>query len=361
LLQLVARARVLGISLALATSGVAVPTASSALASEPGSGTTWHVQAGNFDNAPPNLTQEITTFYPARISVHPGDTVQFSAAGGHTVTFNRFLPSPGPPAFFLGNNMVTGNTLTAANHTPGGAMLNSGGFGQPSGPGPIIAPAFTLQIGADAAGSSPRGTTYKFLCAFHRNMSGTITVLPAAKRLPTTDAQNQAIAAWARAADLARGQRALARANRDVEDNQVLGSIGVNSVQGLGVTDILRFAPQSIQITAGESVTWVNKDPNAPHTVTFGEEKVFPAPPGIVPYGGPAITSTSDQANSGFLISPELVSYLNLGSLFPAGVRQSVTYSFPNPGTYHYICALHDQLGMVGTVVVRPSDSGGDD
>ncbi len=80
-----------------------------------------------------------------------------------------------------------------------------------------------------------------------------------------------------------------------------------------------------------------------------------------MPYGGPAITSPADQVNSGFLISPQLVSYLNFGGLFPAGVRQSVTYSFPNAGTYHYICALHDQLGMVGTVVVRPSDSDGDD
>jgi len=29
--------------------------------------------------------------------------------------------------------------------------------------------------------------------------------------------------------------------------------------------------------------------------------------------------------------------------------------TFKQPGVYKYICALHDNLGMVGTVVVEPS------
>jgi len=44
--------------------------------------------------------------------------------------------------------------------------------------------------------------------------------------------------------------------------------------------------------------------------------------------------------------------------LFPPGfvVTRQVTFTFPNPGTYHYICALHDTLGMQGDIIVRAED-----
>jgi plastocyanin len=41
-----------------------------------------------------------------------------------------------------------------------------------------------------------------------------------------------------------------------------------------------------------------------------------------------------------------------IGAGLPAGTTFSAT--FTKPGTYAYICALHDELGMVGTVVVLP-------
>ena len=28
--------------------------------------------------------------------------------------------------------------------------------------------------------------------------------------------------------------------------------------------------------------------------------------------------------------------------------------TFTAPGTFNYICGLHDTLGMIGTVIVRP-------
>jgi plastocyanin len=28
--------------------------------------------------------------------------------------------------------------------------------------------------------------------------------------------------------------------------------------------------------------------------------------------------------------------------------------TFTSPGTFNYICAVHDQLGMKGTVIVHP-------
>ncbi len=389
MLPLIARVRTLGLSMALATAGLGV--VATVPASANGSATTWHVQAGNADDPTfTSLAQEITTYYNARTVVHPGDDILFTPIGFHSVTFNP-IRVPGVPDFAYGDPNFpigpTGNTLKFANR-PGGALLTSGGFSSPPPPGtppppppppgappppPPPPPTFTLHIGSDAAGpgvdsraarsigeDEAKGTTYQFFCMFHRDMTGFITVMPPGSELPSTDAENQIRAQKAMAADLARGRRALAKASRNHEDNQVAAGLGVTSVQGLGTDSILRFAPPTIEINAGESVTWTNQDINAPHTVTFGLELPGPpgAPPGFLPYGGASISSTSAQVNSGFLISQELIDYLNVSSLIPPGfvVTRQVTYTFPKAGTYHYFCALHDVVGMQGTVIVRAED-----
>jgi plastocyanin len=383
MLPFVGRARTLGLSLILATAGLGgyatIP------ASANGSATTWHVQAGNLDDLTvTSVAHEVLAFYNARTVVHPGDDILFTPVEFHTVTFNG-IRVPGVPNFAYGDPNFpigpTGNTLRFANR-PGGALLTSGGFSSPPPAGspppppgspPPPPPTFTLHIGSDAAGPSAesrakrsagedegKGTTYQFFCMFHRDMTGFITVLPAGSELPSTDAKNQIRAQKAMAADLTRGRRALAKASRDYEDNHVAAGLGVTSVQGLGTDSILRFAPATIEINAGESVTWTNQDINAPHTVTFGVELAGPpgAPPGFLPYGGTSITSTSDQVNSGFLISQELIDYLNVSSLIPPGfvVTHQVTFTFTKAGAYHYFCALHDFLGMQGTIIVRAED-----
>lgn len=381
-LRLSARARAFGIALVLAIGGAGVLPA--VPASAIGSGTTWHVQAGNLDDPTfASLSQDVTAFYNARTVVHPGDHVLFTPMGGHTVTFNP-IRIPGVPTFAYGDpgfpNGPTGNTLHFANR-PGGALLNSGAFatpggGGPGGGGPQPPSTFTLDIGVDAAGpgaesharsesgdDESRGKTYQFFCMFHRDMTGFITVLPAGARLPFTEAQNQVRAQKAMQTDLKRGKRALARASNNVEDNRVAAGLGIASVQGAGADSILRFAPATIEINVGQSVTWINRDLNTPHTVTFGPEipDTSGVGPGFLPYGGTTVSAAGDQVNSGFLISQELIDYINAGSLFPPGftVRRQVTFTFPKAGTYPYFCALHDTLGMVGTVIVRSEDNDG--
>jgi hypothetical protein len=80
----------------------------------------------------------------------------------------------------------------------------------------------------------------------------------------------------------------------------------------------LCFDPLVIRIDPGQRVTWTNQDPT-PHTVT--------APAGQ--WGSP------DQLVQG----------------------QSVSYSFPRPGTFPYACLLHP--GMVGAVVVGDGGTAG--
>jgi plastocyanin len=71
-----------------------------------------------------------------------------------------------------------------------------------------------------------------------------------------------------------------------------------------------RFAPEKIEIEAGQSVTWTNED-NFTHTVK--------------------VDGQDDHK---------------------VGRGDSVSIRFDRPGTYHYVCTLHSH-DMHGTVVVR--------
>ena len=340
--RVAARARAFGVASALVVASLGLSSAIPASAS----GASWHVQAGAFNALPPNLSTEITAFYPANIALHRGDQVVFTGVGVHTVTFNP------PPIFGFAFGGIpppfNGTVLTAAN-TDGQAPLNSGGFGSGGGPaGPPLSATYTLT--ADA----PPGT-YHFSCRFHRQMAGSITVVPDGQLLPSTDAANQLAAQAAIAADIRLG-RTILREAADDEDGVAAG-VGATSTTGFGAVSVLRFAPSTVTIEAGETVTFVNQDINAPHTVTFGPELPGPpgAPPGFLPYGGNTISDPSQPVNSGFLVSQALIDYINAGFLFAPPVpapHGSVSFTFTQPGTYHYICALHDQFGMVGTVQV---------
>jgi plastocyanin len=71
------------------------------------------------------------------------------------------------------------------------------------------------------------------------------------------------------------------------------------------------FAPVSLTVQAGSTVTWTNKD-EEPHTVV------------------------SDTG------------------LFRSGAmdtNESFSYRFEKPGTYHYLCSIHPR--MSGTIIVR--------
>jgi plastocyanin len=71
------------------------------------------------------------------------------------------------------------------------------------------------------------------------------------------------------------------------------------------------FAPVSLTVPAGSTVTWTNKD-EEPHTVV------------------------SDTG------------------LFRSGAmdtNESFSYRFDKPGTYHYLCSIHPR--MTGTIIVQ--------
>lgn len=97
----------------------------------------------------------------------------------------------------------------------------------------------------------------------------------------------------------------------------------------VNLTNQNRFEPQVITIRVGQTVAWRNGSA-AVHTVTDDPSLAANAADASLPKGAKAF-------NSGFLKAK--------------GIFQ---YRFTIPGTYHYFCILHESLGMVGTVVVKP-------
>jgi plastocyanin len=71
-----------------------------------------------------------------------------------------------------------------------------------------------------------------------------------------------------------------------------------------------RFDPKTIEVEAGQSVTWTNED-NFTHTVQVDGQEDHKVERG-----------------------------------------ESVSITFENPGTYHYVCTLHSQ-DMEGEVIVQ--------
>jgi plastocyanin len=90
-----------------------------------------------------------------------------------------------------------------------------------------------------------------------------------------------------------------------------------NAAAATAAVDISGFAfrPDVVFITAGDTVTWTNRD-SAQHSVVF---------------------------------------LTGLGQTENFGLGQSSSLRFIAPGTYKYICGLHGQ-SMSGTVVVEPGD-----
>ena len=132
--------------------------------------------------------------------------------------------------------------------------------------------------------------------------------------------------------------------------------------------EVLRFLPDRLEISAGDTVPWTNRAMAEPHTVTFPGDSpppelilVEPQPTGppllvfnpevMEPAGGDSYQGGS-YANSGWLQDEE--------AEFPEGVEFPDTWelTFDAPGEYTYYCALHggaegeELMGMVGTIVV---------
>jgi plastocyanin len=292
-----------------------------------------------------DLGKQALAFLPNELWVHVGESVtwSFPAAEIHTVTFLR--PGQVRPPFAAGCFPPTVTTPDGSAETSA-SCINSG----------------TLASGATYTVQFPTAGNFKLVCLVHVDMTGVVHVLDVSETLPHDQAFYDRQARQERSellSDASRLEgRGIATAQRTSKNEVSAGIAEIVATTGGGVhtATVMRFLRGTTVVRVGDTVEWTNLGPIVPHTVTFGVEPADPTPPTPVLVTRDSdgarhavIGSPTDSVNSGFLIAAPQ-ERVGLPQSPQAVTRFRVT--FTTPGTYDYICALHDDLGMKGRVVV---------
>jgi plastocyanin len=291
-----------------------------------------------------DMGKQVLAFLPNEVWIHQGDSItwSFPTDERHTVTF--LTPTQVRPKFQTG---CPGSTPDGSSYD-GTACVNSGVL--------IDGPTYTVTF--------PQLGNYKLVCLVHLNMTGVVHVLDPSATLPHDQAfyDREAWAErWALLSDAwaleARGE-AIAQSISDTEVTAGIADVVATTGGGVHDSSVMRFLRDRIVVHVGETVEWTNLAPGVNHTVTFGTELADPfAPPStnVFPDVDGALHATvgspTDSVHSG-LFGPAPGERAGVAQA-PLGVTR-FRVTFTAPGTFRYICALHDDEGMVGTVVVRP-------
>jgi plastocyanin len=345
---------------------------------------------------------EYVDFFPhSATKVHLGDVIDFawnaaspdgfhtatllkpgqSVASGYAAPENQLVVPDEDTAFHA---QVNPSILAPSNPTCGhdashpctyslhnNSQLNSGAM--PNTPGGH----FFVTTWRDGDVSAP--TTINFVCLIHPGMVGSFAIVPAGTAATTSTVETAAATAQyntetagALAAETAADQKSVT--NNGDGTHTITMTAGTASA---GV-EVLEMLPKRVEVRPGDKVKWVTTTKVDIHTVTFpkgsGSDSVDPlqfaceveggtdapstGPPNFgcsspaaveahfvpQPQGPTAIASTSTVATSGVIANiPE--------APFP----NNYTFTFPNSGTFAYMCRVHDN--MVGTIVVNPAQS----
>jgi plastocyanin len=259
-------------------------------------------------------------YLPKNIYIHRNDKIRWIAnsAEPHTVTFlktGQTLESTQP--FDLNKptqtGRVGGSRYDGTSYYNSGLMSNASNF-----PFPAVT-HYTLKF--------PKTGTFTYWCLLHgKAMKGTVHVWSGRHALPYTqrqyDRRSAKLAKW-----IIRDGYHLWHETAERATNH-----RVFTGNDDGIAMVMRFIRPTVYIHVGEKVHFKNIGMGAPHTVTFGAE-----PKDFFPPSGDPKAYAGGDLNSGFM---------------PPGAKFTVT--FTKAGTFEYICALHDYMGMVGKVVVKP-------
>jgi plastocyanin len=350
---------------ALAVAGAASP------ARQAHSATTFTVYLGEFAQPPASLRKvpgTINQFLPAKVTIAAGDSVTFSSASFHTVTYNPkpiplIIPDPakgtyaalsdaaGAPFYFNGRPKLIYNPQAFGPFGPKtispGTPVSSGAMG-PQGP---KAPPAT------ATYAFPKPGVYTLFCTLHPGMKGTVVVKPAGSTVPKTPDQ---VKAQALAAQTAAYPKAIALNKTKVgAPNTVAMGVG-------GGVAMIAYYPKSLKVKAGTTVTFVNKSSSEVHNIVLGPKKyieefgkktdLLPTGPSSPNQVTPVLPFATDPTpykydgttthGNGFFVTP-------LTSGAPIGLPRSSRVTFSTPGTYKYFCWIHGP-DMGGTITVTP-------
>lgn len=294
-------------------------------------------------------------FFPQSVTISPGDTIHFVNPGQelHTVTY---LPAGmAMPALIVqdpGGSPAHGfNPVVSTTSPPSPAtfdatkLINSG----------ILMKGNTYDV------QFPSSGTFVFHCAFHP-MQLTVNVVSSGTRdsQATVDARaaaelNTTLTAGQAAVGILQGPAVTGTKLADGStDWQIYVGGDANVPNSTDSADVMQFFPPNISVKQGDTITWTNTQ-DVPHTVTFLSGAAPPAIIAPIPQkSGPPFLAFSPQValamggttynGTGFVSS----------GLFGPGNPNPSTFSvkFTAAGTFTYICLLHGDQGMTGTVTV---------
>jgi plastocyanin len=307
---------------------------------------TWFATVGAQSN---DKGRQALAFLPNEIWIHAGDSItwRFDVDEIHTVTF---IPDSGPrPPFSVAS--------------PGPQHIDATFDNSNTESSPALVKGSTFTVTFPTVGN------FKLVCLVHPNMTGVVHVLEATQELPhdqafydrqaadqrrdlLSDRDGGLVSAWQ--------QHGRCAAHDSLKARVVTAGIGEISATAGGsqTLSVMRFIGDQIEIRAGDTVEWANQDPVTPHTITFGAEPADPFPPSgdvtVDPDGArhAVITSPGQSVHSGFIMA----ALQDQTNQTPLGVTR-FRVTFLNAGVFPYICALHDDLGMKGMVIVHPKVS----
>jgi plastocyanin len=320
-------------------------------------------------------------FLRGNIRVEEGTTVTWTVQSDelHTVTFLAGNPRPNilVPQPEGGNRPPMLEPAYAFPSIPfgpwdGTTYVNSADLGRGQ--------QFALTFG--------RQGTFPYVCLLHPPMTGTVEVVAPGSPGITTQAEVEASVAGDRArmetqsADIL---RARGGATSIDGPNARTWFVRAGTDRRDGRMDIMAFLPGELTIRQGDSVVWYTDHP-MPHTVTFpapgqGEPafvqiqlpdgRLVPAPEPGAPVPPEVAALMADPANAPRLVlgpggqparpSPNFDgrSFYNSGLIGDHPGLQLPTpqvwmLTFDRPGTYEYLCVIHDPIGMEGKITVTP-------
>ena len=309
---------------------------------------------------------EVNKFFPDKLTIHPGDRVQFTNVLGsipQTVTFGPLLNTP--PLFDSASRSEVNPKISKPQG--GTAVLNPTTYTYSSGallsgiPGARISYTFSF----------PNLGVFSYRSLFHPDGLGQIIVLP--PNVPASpDPPDQSAALFDGLLGLsqvvpnllytARGSTALGRAVR----------VSVQVGAGNSNISIQTFLPATLTVQLGSTVTWQVGETNGdPHAIVFNLPSTAEAQgnvrlyTGFAPDGGlqfnPAywkaslpsettvITSTIQQAPNQRWASGVLYKG---GVNSPSAVPSQYSLTFKSPGSFTYTDPFH--VSMTGVISVLP-------
>ena len=321
-------------------------------------------------------TISISAFFPKTVRLRAGDTItwQNNTDDTHTTTF---LSGEEPPDFNIfapgaGANVVIGGpgelipqvivnpevaSPTRRSDEPvesysGTGYFNSGIFTRPFGPGDTNIETYSLSFNTPGS--------YEYLCLIHPFMTGTLEVLPAtATDVPSQeelDAQaGKEIAPMMAQVEGVITASQILRRERGPGDTTVW-HVQVGARRGTFEVQLLQFAPEELTIKEGDTVVFTSA---TFHNVTFHPGKPPPSLEALdFPADGPPRLIVNPQVAFPFKSAGEFdgTGFFTSGLFGPGYLPGGTTFTmnFTKAGVYDYVCAIHRELGMTGTITVVP-------